>query len=223
MEILKYEDLHHGGFAGLEERRFVMDSRIFGRHKNADAVDGIGNFVYLADANFLPKGQTGLHPHREIDVLSLMVSGQILHQGSLENGENIDEGMVQVQRAGGEGFSHNEINPDNIPNNMIQFWVLPEKRGGLAGYKTYKPGLNGRTRIYGGNKEQTVTFPSETLIDIVNLNAGDSFEQAGEVMAYFTKGSGVANQTRITPRTLVRNNDFEFTAEDQTQFILIYS
>ena len=200
-----------------------MDSRIFGRHKNEDAIDGIGNFVYLADANFLPKGQTGLHPHREIDVLSLMVSGRILHQGSLENGENIDEGMVQVQRAGGEGFSHNEINPDAVPNNMIQFWVLPETRGGPAGYKTYQPSLSGRTQIYGGATSQSDTFASKTMIDIVNIEAGDSLEQVGTCMAYLTKGEGLVNGTPIKPRTLVRTEDFEFSATQTSQFILIYS
>ena len=223
MEILSYEDLQHGGFAGLEERRFVMDSRIFGRHKNADAVDGIGNFVYLADANFSAKGQTGLHPHREIDVLSLMVSGRIVHEGSLQNGANIDQGMVQVQRAGGEGFSHNEINPDDVPNNMIQFWVLPEERGQPAGYKTYTPAASGRTPIYGGENNQTDTFASQTKIDIANLDADDKLTQSGAVMAYVTKGAGTVEDQQVEERTLVRTDDFEFTASEPTQLILIYS
>jgi hypothetical protein len=33
----------------------------------------MGNFVYLADARFLPRGETHLHSHREIDVISVMV------------------------------------------------------------------------------------------------------------------------------------------------------
>ena len=77
MNILNFNDLHQGGFAGLIERRFVTDARVFGAAKEPDAVDGIGNFVYLADANFMPNGETGLHPHREIDVISVMVEGRI--------------------------------------------------------------------------------------------------------------------------------------------------
>ena len=57
MDILKYDDLHQGGFAGLLERRFVTDSRLFGERKKAGVADGIGNFVYLADANFNPTFQ----------------------------------------------------------------------------------------------------------------------------------------------------------------------
>ena len=42
----------------------------------------------------------------------------------------MDSHHVQVQRAGGEGFSHNEINPDDIENRMIQLWVVPEQDNG---------------------------------------------------------------------------------------------
>ena len=116
MDILNYDDLPKAGFAGLIERQFVTDSRVFGARKKPQAFEGLGNFVYLADANFIPHGQTNMHPHLEIDVISVMAKGSIAHEGSLENGENIHEGMVQVQRAGGEGFEHNEINPDSEPN-----------------------------------------------------------------------------------------------------------
>jgi redox-sensitive bicupin YhaK (pirin superfamily) len=223
MEILKYEDLHHGGFAGLEERRFVMDRRVFGRHKNTDAIDGLGNFVYLADANFLPKGQTGLHPHREIDVISVMVAGRIHHEGSLEHGQSLKTGTVQVQRAGGEGFTHNEINPDDVPNNMIQLWVVPDEQGEPAGYQTFEPKPSGRTHFYGGSKGQGRTFYSRTQMDIVNLEAGETLSQDGDAMAYFTKGTGIANGASISPRTLIRADGLDFKAAEASQLILIYT
>ena len=138
MDVLTFDDLPQGGFAGLIERRFVTDGRVFGRSKSPGAVDGIGGFVYLADANFMPKGETGLHPHRKIDVISVMVDGRISHAGSMQHGQNLDAGTVQVQRAGGEGFSHNEINPDDSENQMIQIWVLPDGLDGLrAAHQRY--------------------------------------------------------------------------------------
>ena len=86
MKILHRDDLILGGFAGLREHRLVTDSRVFGDHKRSEAWDGIGNFVYLADARFLPKGETRFHNHKEIDVISVMVEGRIMHKGSLEHG-----------------------------------------------------------------------------------------------------------------------------------------
>ena len=194
MDILRYDDLHQGGFAGLLERRFVTDFRVFGQHKRPETSNGIGNFVYLADANFLPNGETGMHPHREIDVISVMVDGRIDHAGSLEHGAQLEAGMVQVQRAGGEGFSHNEINPDASPNHMIQLWVLPDEAGEPAGYRVYTPEQGERLHVYGGGKDQDERFYSRTSIDVANLDAGQSVTQDGEVMAFLTKAAATSTE-----------------------------
>ncbi|MBT8441003.1 MAG: pirin family protein [Gammaproteobacteria bacterium] len=223
MEQLKYEDLHPGGFAGLRERRFVTDVRVFGLHKRPETANGIGNFVYLADANFLPRGETGMHPHREIDVISVMVEGRIDHAGSLENGASIDAGMVQVQRAGAEGFTHNEINPDDSPNHMIQLWVLPDEEGEQAGYRVYSPAKGERLRVYGGDKNQDERFHSRTSIDVANLEAGQTLSHASEVMAYLTKGGGIANDEAVEARTLIRADRLDFKAGKASQLILIYT
>lgn len=90
LEVLHKMDLPEGGFAGLKERRLVMAKSLWGDRANPDTWDGIGNFVYLANAKFQPKGETTMHPHKEIDVISVMVEGRIAHQGSLEHGGSLD-------------------------------------------------------------------------------------------------------------------------------------
>jgi len=111
MKILKRDSLQEGGFAGLKEHRLVKSPGIFGVNGNNDgSCPGLGNFVYLADARFMPHGETHMHSHHEIDVISVMVEGQISHEGSLAHGQDLGSNDVQVQRAGGEGFSHNEVN-----------------------------------------------------------------------------------------------------------------
>ena len=47
-----------------------------------------------------------------------------VHLTSMEIQSNTNQ--VQVQRAGGEGFVHNEVNPDDKENRIIQMWVTPE-------------------------------------------------------------------------------------------------
>ncbi len=222
MDILQFEDLPQGGFAGLKEKRFVMDTRVFGSRKNPESINGIGNFVYLADANFTPNGETGLHSHHEIDVISIMVEGNTSHAGSLEHGQGLSAGMVQVQRAGAEGFSHNEINPDDTENQMIQVWVAPDEAGEPAGYKTYSPKSGERLQIYGGPKGQTQCFYSKTNVDVINAEAGQVFEQSGDVMVYLSKGSGTVNGQAVVARTLVKAEHLTFSANEDAQLILIY-
>ena len=223
MNVLSRESLPLGGFAGLTEHRLVTDKRVFGARKSPNTFDGIGSFVYLADAKFNPLGETGMHPHKEIDVISVMIEGRVSHEGSLEHGNELLAGDVQVQRAGGEGFSHNEVNPDKQKNRMIQLWVLPETLGEKAGYKHYSPKKEGVTRIYGG--QQPDTFTSKTQIDIVRLKAGAKVEFEQEVLAYVTAGQGefIENEYiyRVKDGDLLRGNEVITQAESDLEVIVI--
>lgn len=223
MDILTFDELPQGGFAGLLERQFVINGQFLGPFKKCKPQKGIGNFIYLADANFMPLGETGLHPHHEVDVISVMVSGNISHAGSLEHGQGLSAGMVQVQRAGSEGFQHNEINPDDAENQMLQLWVLPDAPGESAGYKVYTPTKGQRMHVYGGAKNQDERFYSKTQIDIVNANAGQVIEHSGEFMAYLSKGSGTANGKPILARTLMRSDTLTFKTNEDAQLVLIYT
>jgi len=82
LQILHRDDLKLGGFAGIREHRLVVDPQVFGNNASG-AWPGIGNFVYLADAKFIPNGETHLHNHKEIDVISVIIEGRIAHEGTI--------------------------------------------------------------------------------------------------------------------------------------------
>jgi redox-sensitive bicupin YhaK (pirin superfamily) len=230
MKILSRDSLQLGGFAGIQEHRLVTDTRIFGGRKKPETSEGLGNMVYLADAQYNPNGESGMHPHSEIDVISVIIEGRVSHEGSMEHGKDLFAGDVQVQRAGGEGFDHNEINPDNNKNRMLQVWALPEEKGQPASYKSYTPELAGVTRIYGGDKNQSETFDSHTLIDIVHLKAGESIRLDGEQLSYVITGeatiievqnsneSGIQN---IKEGDLISSRDSKITAIDNLHLLVV--
>ena len=163
LQILHRDDLKLGGFAGIREHRLVVDPQVFGNN-DSGAWPGIGNFVYLADAKFIPNGKTHLQNNKEIDVISVISEGRIAHEGTLQEGNIIESNQVQVQRAGGEGFAHNEINLEDKENRIIQMWVTPERAGQPADYKSYilQKGIH---RVYGGDSNKAETFTSSTRVD----------------------------------------------------------
>lgn len=223
LDILKRDSLTEGGFAGLKEHRLVKDPSVFGPHENKDGSwPGLGNFVYLADARFMPHGETRMHSHHEIDVISVLVDGRIVHEGSLEHGKDLSSNETQVQRAGGEGFSHNEINPDENWNRMIQLWVLPEVPGLAADYKVYQPVMGQLTRIYGGNENNDVDFPAKTKIDVALLNNGNQIEVHEPFLAYITRGKGLANGELVEDGHLIRGDSIKFEATENVQLIIIH-
>ena len=230
MKILSRDSLQLGGFAGIQEHRLVTDSRVFGGRKKPETSEGLGNMVYLADAQYNPNGESGMHPHSEIDVISVIIEGRVSHEGSMEHGKDLFAGDVQIQRAGGEGFDHNEINPDNSKNRMLQVWALPEQKGQPASYKFYTPKLNGVTRIYGGDKNQSETFDSHTIMDIVHLKAGESMELTGEQLSYVITGEAIysefpegekSNMHNAKEGDLIRSMDARVIADDDLHILVV--
>lgn len=218
MKKLSFKQLPQGGFAGLLERRFVINQTVFGR-SDTIAFGGLGNFVYLADANFLPLGETKLHSHKNIDVISIMVSGEIEHHGSLASGQVLSAGMAQVQRAGHEGFSHNEVNPNSAQNHMLQLWVIPEQPDKTASYQTYHPQPGELTFIYG--TEQTQTLQSDIRISIANFVPAQVVTIEDEALVYISQGEATINNESIAERTLVQDKKIAFTAKTHGQAIFI--
>lgn len=221
MKILHRDDLKLGGFAGLKEHRLVMDDKAFKGRGNPGTWQGIGNFIYLADAQFNPLGETTMHGHKEVDVISVMVEGRVSHEGSLEHGQSLHAGQVQAQRAGGEGFSHNEINPDKNKNRMIQLWVLPEKAGACAAYKFYQLPTKGMVRVYGGEHDQNDTFGSDTHIDVGYLSKGQQINIELPFLMYLTKGSGIANGQTIEAGDLLRGDDLKLQINEDAMVIIV--
>lgn len=222
LKIIKRNKLRRGGFAGLRETRMVMSPGVFRRHRETGTSPGIGRFCYLADACFLPHGETRMHTHKEIDVISVMVEGRLKHSGSLEDGQDLHVDDIQVQRAGSEGFSHNEINPDNKKNRMIQLWMLPDSKAEPAEYQMFHAEAGTRTRVYGGPPEQNDTFSARTVIDVAIVNAGESVAQAGRSVIYIIVGEGTCNNEDLTEGDLIESRDFNFTASTDSKVVLAY-
>jgi len=229
IEILKRDTLPEGGFAGLKEHRLIKEPTLFGPQENNDGswpgkinVNGkaLGNFVYLADARFMPHGETRMHGHHEIDVISVMVNGNISHEGSLEHGKDLTANDVQVQRAGGEGFQHNEINPNDNWNRLLQLWVLPEKSGQPADYKVYTPTPGVMTRIYGGDANND--FPAQTHIDAAVLSKGQEVSIDKPFLAYLSRGEGIANNKKVEDGDLMRGESLQFTAQSDAQLVIVH-
>ena len=217
MHIVVAQDVDIDGFAGLRERHYVMDSRVFGDHRKAEAAEGLGAFVYLADAHFLRYGSTGRHSHRHIDIITLVMGGRLLHRGTLGDESLYEAGEVLIQRAGGQGFEHNEVNPDDRPNRIIQIWMQPQLSQGAAQHEQACWPQHGRKCVYRSG---------DTCLDLLALEAAESLLQAGDYRLYLISGAGVLTEAGgaedVSAEALISGENLQFHASAATRAALVY-
>ena len=83
----------------------------------------------------------GMHPHDNMEIITIPLSGSLEHKDSMGNGSIIIAGDVQVMSAG-TGIMHSEFNPSNKePVSLFQIWILPNKRNITPRYdqRTFDP------------------------------------------------------------------------------------
>ncbi|MBM3260714.1 MAG: pirin family protein [Candidatus Sericytochromatia bacterium] len=83
----------------------------------------------LNDDVIAPAMGFGTHPHRDMEILTWVLSGHLQHQDSMGHGGRVSSGGVQYMSAG-TGVHHSEVNPDGtVPLHLLQVWILPARAG----------------------------------------------------------------------------------------------
>lgn len=92
---------------------------------------GPANFGVLRVLNddlVQPQRMFGMHGHRDMEILTYVVEGELAHKDSRGNAETLGPGSIQFMSAG-TGIQHSEGNPGDAPLRFIQCWVTPRKSG----------------------------------------------------------------------------------------------
>jgi len=114
-----------------------LDSRhtfSFGEYHDG-AHMGFGPLRVINEDIVSPQKGFGMHPHRDMEIISYVLSGRLRHGDSLGNSGVIRPGEVQRISAG-SGLMHSETNPSPTePVHFLQVWITPKERGGDPNYE----------------------------------------------------------------------------------------
>jgi redox-sensitive bicupin YhaK (pirin superfamily) len=99
---------------------------------------GFNQLLVINEDYIAPSMGFGTHPHRNMEILTYVISGEIKHQDSMGNLGYIKPGEIQVMSAG-TGITHSEHNNvATAETHLLQIWVLPNKEGLTPRYDQQK-------------------------------------------------------------------------------------
>ncbi len=89
---------------------------------------GFGPLRVINDDTIAAGRGFGMHPHNDMEIVTVMVEGELTHRDSMGNGEVLRAGEVQRMSAG-TGVVHSEINKGATPCRLLQIWIEPSSPG----------------------------------------------------------------------------------------------
>lgn len=118
-----YDQLGHVEFDWLDTRHHFS----FGHYYNPDR-SGFGALRVINDDVIKPGSGFDPHPHNDMEIITYVRQGTIIHKDSLGNEGRTHAGDVQVMSAG-TGIIHAEYSDPDQPTTLFQIWIYPDKKG----------------------------------------------------------------------------------------------
>jgi redox-sensitive bicupin YhaK (pirin superfamily) len=121
--------LHQAGMRGVAEHGWLSSRHTFSFAAYHDPERmGFGLLRVINDDVVQPEMGFGTHPHENMEIISIPLTGELRHQDSMGNAQHITAGEVQIMSAG-TGLTHSEYNASaSAEVNFLQIWVLPKER-----------------------------------------------------------------------------------------------
>lgn len=136
---------------------------------------GFGPLRVINEDRIAPAAGFPTHPHRDMEILTWVLSGAVAHRDSEGNQEVVRPGELQRMSAG-TGIRHSEFNASATdPLHLLQIWILPEARGLAPSYEqTAFTDLDGKLRVIAApdGRDGAVTIHQDAELYAARLTEG---------------------------------------------------
>jgi redox-sensitive bicupin YhaK (pirin superfamily) len=160
------------------------------------------------------------HPHKNMEIISYVVDGELTHEDSMKNRRALTRGQAQYMSAG-TGVTHSEYNLGDKPLRFLQIWILPDKKNYAPNYGDYRFAWEDRQGrwlpIASGNPESPAPIKIHADVNMYAAQIAEGGELAFETrpgrQAYLVLIEGAAH---IGGHALAERDALEIIEQDIT-------
>ena len=139
---------------------------------------GFRSLRVINDDLVMPGEGFGTHPHRDMEIITYVLSGALEHKDSMGNGRVIRAGEVQYMAAG-TGVQHSEFNPSNDEAvHLLQIWILPDQNSVPPRYaeKSFATTATGTWHLVTSKtgREGSIAIHQDTDLWLAKLDVGQA-------------------------------------------------
>jgi redox-sensitive bicupin YhaK (pirin superfamily) len=167
---------------------------------------GVSTLRVINEDSVIPGAGFPTHGHRDMEIVSYVLEGELSHEDSMGNGSVIRPGDVQRMSAG-TWVSHSEYNPSNsLGTRFLQIWLLPTERGVAPAYAQKhftESERSGRLKLLVSpdGREDSISANSDALMYGTILSAEEqaiySLAAGRQGYVQIARGRAVVNGTAV--------------------------
>ncbi|MCW8943579.1 MAG: pirin family protein [Sedimenticola sp.] len=193
---------------------------------------GVSILRVINDDRIAPATGFDTHSHRDMEIVTYVLEGELEHQDSMGNGSVIHAGDIQRMSAG-RGVSHSEHNPsDDTTVQLLQIWLQPNKSGVEPGYAQQHYPLSERQGrlillVSPDGRENSISAHQDGLLYGALLNREESvtYKLSAERIAYvhIARGEAMVNGETLKAgdaMTLSDEASVQLDGIDQAEILL---
>ncbi|HLP78692.1 MAG TPA: pirin family protein [Candidatus Paceibacterota bacterium] len=160
----------------------------------------------INDDLVMPGEGFGTHPHRDMEIVTYILSGSLEHKDSMGNGRVIRTGELQYMSAG-SGVQHSEFNPSSEEAvRLLQIWILPDEKGAKPRYaeKSLANAETGKLHLMTSKtgRDGSISIRQDTDLWLAKLDAGQkvshSLASQRNAWVHVAEGEVVLNGTTLS-------------------------
>lgn len=181
----------------------------------------------------LIEGNTGfdLHPHKDMEIVSYVVEGELTHGDTMGNRNTISRGHVQYMSAG-TGVYHSEYNLGDSTARLLQIWVIPDKKGYKPAYGDYRFNWDDRKNkwlniVSSKDGDAAIKINQDANFYVVELDEGKEidFQVGSNRQAYLVQieGNSTINNLELNERDALEivEEDILIKADKKSHVLVI--